>query len=120
MSEYESSFEDELAKRGVTGAYIWKPNRLFAKRGNAYVSADTVSDGSALEVADEVTQAGQEKVAEIEAYAAAQKALIAANERDYTVVRTSLLQTYRRMSNYFAYQGLTDLKAVVDAAIRQL
>ena len=120
MAEYSPTLEEELAKQGVVGSYIWKPNRLFAKRGNRYEPADTVSDGSASEIAEAVAEKGQEKIEEIDALAAAQRALIAANERDYNIVRESLLQTYRRMSNYFSYQGLTDLKNVIDTAIRQL
>lgn len=120
MAEYAATLAEELQNKGIAGVYIWKPNRLFAKRGNHYESADVVSDGSASEVAAAVAAAGQEKIAEVNALASAEKALIAANEADYDAVRSSLLQTYRRMSNYFQYQGLTELKNVVDAAIRQL
>ena len=120
MAEYASTLAEELQNQGVAGVYIWKPNRLFAKRGNHYESADVVSDGSASEVASVVAAKGQEKIDEINALVAAEKALISANEDDYNAVRLSLLQTYRRMSNYFQYQGLTELKNVVDAAIRQL
>ena len=120
MTEYASTLAEELEQRGEVGSYVWKPNRLYAKRGNYYEPADTVSDGSAFEVAAAVTERGQEQIAEINALAAAQKALIASNERDYNVVRASLLQTYRRMSDYFANQGMTELKNIVDAAIRQL
>lgn len=120
MANYALTLEEELEKRKVVGTYIWKPNRLFARRGNRYESADTVSDGSAMEVAEMVTEAGQQKLNEINAVAAAEKALLAENEKDYAAVRASLLQTYTRLSNYFAYQGLTEMKSVVDTAIRQL
>ena len=120
MAEYEHTLAEELEKRGEVGSYIWKPNLLFAKRGEYYEPADAVSDGSASEVADLVTASGQAKINEINALAAAQKALITASERDYTVARISLLQTYQRLSNYFSYQGIPELKNVVDTAIRQL
>ena len=120
MAEYASTLEEELAKRGEVGMYIWKPNRLFAKRGDHYESADVVSDGSASEVAEAVAAKGQEMISEIDALAAAQKALIAANEKDYNAVRNSLIQTYTRMSNYFQYQGIPEMKNVVDTALRQL
>ena len=120
MAEYASTLAEELQNQGVAGVYIWKPNRLFAKRGNHYESADVVSDGSASEVASVVAAKGQEKIAEINALAAAEKALVAANEQDYNAVRASLLQTYQRLSSYFQYHGMADLKTVVDTAIRQL
>lgn len=120
MADYETTLEEELRKRGSSGSYIWKPNRLYAKRGNHYEPADTVSDGSAAEVAAAVTANGQERIAEINALAAAQMSLLNSSEKDYNLVRASLIQTYTRMSNYFAYQGMLDLKAIVDAALRQL
>lgn len=120
MAEYESTLAEELQKRGIAGTYIWKPNRLFAKRGDHYESADVVSDGSASEVAAVVAAKGQAKIDEMNALVAAEQALIASNEADYDAVRESLRQTYRRMSSYFQYQGMTELKNVVDAAIRQL
>lgn len=120
MAKYAQTLEEELAKRGKIGSYSWKPNLLFAKRGNRYEPADVVSDGSASEVAAAVEAKGQEKLGEVGAVAAAQKALIAANERDYNAVRRSLLQTYKRMSDYFQYHNMLELKETIDAAILEL
>ena len=120
MANYAATLEEEMIKRGEAGSYIWMPNRLFARRGDRYEPADSVSDGSAYEVAEAVAEKGQEKIDEINALAAAQKALIAANEADYDAVRTSLLQTYQRMYNYFMYQELYELSAVMEDAINGL
>lgn len=120
MAGHALTLEEELEQQGVTGIYIWKPNRLFAKRGDRYESADVVSDGSASEVASVVAAEGQAKVSELNALAAAQKALIAENESDYVAVRTSLLQTYRRMRNYFFYQDLTEMQELMEEAISRI
>ena len=34
MAEYTKTLEEELAEQGIVGSYIWKPNSLFAKKGN--------------------------------------------------------------------------------------
>lgn len=120
MSEPTRTLEEELAERGVIGSYIWKPNRFFAKSGNSYISADIVADDSAEDVATAVIAAGDEQIDEIEALADAQKALIAASESDYSDVKASLLQTYRRMYNYFTNQRLYALATIMATAIVNL
>ena len=109
MAEHAQTLEEELAQRGIVSSYIWKPNRLFAKSGNRYVPADVVSDGSAADVSEAVAEAGRNQISSIEALAAAQKALISANERDY-----------RRMYNYFTNQGLIALATIMATAIVNL
>jgi RPA family protein len=120
MAEYTKTLEEELAEQGIIGSYIWKPNTFFAKKGNKYVSVDTVSDGSAEEVARTVYEAGNTQLSEIRALATEQKALIAANEKEYTAVKNSLIQTYRRMYNYFVNQELYALATVMATAIVNL
>ena len=120
MADYSKTLEEELAEQGIVGSYTWKPNRFFAKSGDTYISADVVSDGSAEDVATAVTEAGNEQIDEIKALAAAQKALIVQNERDYSDVRASLLQTYRRMYNYFTNQKLYALATIMATAIVNL
>lgn len=120
MADHAQTLEEELAQQGIVGSYIWKPNRLFAKSGNRYIPADVVSDGSAADVSEAVAEAGRNQISSIEALAAAQKALISANERDYVAVRESLLQTYRRMYNYFTNQGLIALATIMATAIVNL
>lgn len=120
MADYSKTLEEELAEQGIVGSYIWKPNRFFAKSGDTYISADVVSDGSAEDVATAVAEAGNEQIDEIKALAAAQKELITQNERDYSDVRASLLQTYRRMYNYFTSQKLYALATIMATAIVNL
>ena len=120
MAEYTKTLEEELAEQGIVGSYIWKPNSFFAKKGNKYVSTDVVSDGSAEEVARAIYEAGNTQISEIRALAAEQKALIAANEKEYIAVRQSLIQTYRRMYNYFVNQKLYALATVMATAIVNL
>lgn len=120
MSEHASTLEEELAEKGIVGSYIWKPNRLFAKVDGNYIPVDTISDGSANDVAALVAAEGQAKIAEIDTLAEAQKSLIAANAIAYTNIKASLIQTYQRMSSYFSSQGLIALKTIVDTAIVNL
>lgn len=120
MAEYAKTLEEELAELGIVGSYIWKPNRVFAKSGDRYISADVVSDGSAEEVARAVSAVGNAQISEINALAAEQKALITKNEKDYATVKASLLQTYRRMYNYFVNQKLYALATIMATAIANL
>lgn len=120
MSEHAPTLEEELAEKGIVGSYIWKPNRLFAKVDDRYIPVDTISDGSAEDVAATVAAEGQAKVNEIDTLAETQKALIAANNQAYNNVKANLLQTYQRMSNYFANHGLIALKTIIDTAIVNL
>jgi len=120
MAELTKTLEEELAEQGIIGSYIWKPNRFFAKNGNTYISADIVSDGSAEDVANAVAEAGNEQILNIRELANEQKALIAMNEKDYSAVRASLLQTYRRMYNYFTNQKLYALATIMATAIVNL
>lgn len=120
MTEYAQTLEEELAKQKVTGSYIWKPNRLFVKRGNHYESADVVSDNSMIEVLDVIDTEGILQIGEVETAAETQKALIASNERDYNSVRASLLQTYRRLRDYFLAHEMDELAASIISAIEKL
>lgn len=120
MAEYTKTLEEELAEQGIVGSYIWKPNSLFAKKGNKYISADVVSDGSAEEVARAIYDAGNTQISEMRALAAEQKALITANEKEYTVVKRSLIQTYQRMYNYFVNQKLYALATIMATALVNL
>lgn len=120
MADYSKTLEETLAEQGIVGSYIWKPNRFFAKNGDSYISADVVSDGSAESVAVAVSEAGNAQISEIKALAAEQKALITRNKKDYSDVRDSLLQTYRRMYNYFTNQKLYALATIMATAIVNL
>lgn len=120
MAEYTKTLEEELAELGIVGSYIWKPNSFFAKSGNRYISADVVSDGSAEEVAAAIYKAGNTQISEIRTLATEQKALISQNEKEYSDVKKSLLQTYRRMYNYFVNQKLYALATIMATAIVNL
>ena len=120
MADYASTLAEELAKNGVSGSYSWKPNRMYVRNGNHYNSVDVVSDGSSSEIAAMVTEAGQARISEIDALAAAQKVLITYSEQDYRTVKKSLLQTYDRLYNYFTYQKQPALRDMIADAIAEL
>lgn len=120
MSEHAPTLEEELANLGVTGSYIWKPNRLYAKDGSNYRSVDVVAEGSAAEIAAAVTAKGDAKEAEIEALAEAQKTLMTVSSYTYSDIKGNLRQTYQRMYNYFMNQGLIALATIMATAIVNL
>ena len=94
MSEHAPTLEEELAEKGVVGSYIWKPNRLFAKVDDRYIPVDTISDGSAEDVAAIVAAEGQAKINEIDTLAETQKALIAANNQAYNNSNRLMLKSH--------------------------
>lgn len=125
MPDQNFTSEQDLAALGIVASYIWKPNRLFVRNpnpalGSTYIPADIVSDGSAYDVSQAVSNEGQVQMSQITALAEVQKAAISAHERDYTTIRDNLEDSYRRMYNYFMSQGLIALATIMATAIVNL
>lgn len=120
MADYAQTLEEEMAASGNNGYYSLKSNRFFVKENGVYRSADVSMDTTVSEVAQEVTEVGEEMVEDIETLAAAEKDLIHRSEQDYRKVKASLIQTYTRLYNYFQYEQLTGLRDMIGTAMNDL
>ena len=125
MPDNLQTAEQDLASIGVIASYIWKPQRLFVRNpnpslGGQYIPADVVSDGSSVDVAGAVRDEGRKQLNEINSVASSQKNAISRYERDYTMVRENLEESYRRMYNYFIDRGFIALATIMATAIVNL
>ena len=122
MSEVSSTntTEQDLSALGIVSSYIWKPQKLFIKDTDAYIPVDIVSDGTAEDVRAAVISSGRNQISQIRALTDAQKAVIGEHEQDYTMIKTNLAASYRRMYNYFMSQGLVALATIMATAIVNL
>lgn len=121
MDEHTATVEEELSELGVIASYVWKPNRILAKRGGSYISVDMISDnGTAADVSDTVSEEGERQKAEIRALADSMKTRISSFEADYTELRRNLIDNYSQMYRYFLGQGHIALSTIMATAIVNL
>lgn len=125
MPDTNSTTEQDLAALGIVASYTWKPNRLFIKNpnsdlGGSYIAADIVSDGLTEDVSAAVLAEGRNQITQITDISNRMKSLISEHERDYTLLKSNLEETYERMYNYFMSQGLIALATIMATAIVNL
>ena len=121
MSGHATTLEEELAMNGVTSGYfIWKPNRLFAKSGNSYISTDVVADGTAEDVIAAVTAAGEEQIEDINELGTTEINELETLRTQYAAIKSNVIKAYNRMKRLFIQRGDAEMEAIIDNAIYQL
>lgn len=123
MAVDTKTLEQALAEKGITGWYTWRPNQLYTKdpsNPDHYTSTDVMADGALNEIIEAAQEAGDRQIAAIQQAGSSKVSEINSQDTSYSQIKTICLQTFRSMRTYFSQQGMGNIVASLDGAIKQI
>lgn len=123
MAVDTTKLEQALAEKEIAGWYTWRPNQIYTKdpsNPDHYTSTDVMADGALNEIIEAAQDAGDRQIAAIQQAGTAKTSEINSQDTSYSQIKTICLQTFRSMRTYFAQQGMGNIVANLDSAIRQI
>ena len=121
MIDTTKTLQESLDELQVVGKYVWKPQRFKGKYVGEYTAnVDVVSDGSAQEIEDAVTEAASNAIEDIDALKAQKIRLLRERENDYMNLMANAYRRYQEMYIYFHRVTVPPLATIMATAMANL
>lgn len=122
MPSESNTLEEQLNEKGITGWYIMKPNRLYAKdqNTNRYITTDVIAEGTAAEVINAISEVGDTQISDINALGQEELRDLQDLQSEYDSTKAIMIRSCRSLRTYFSQQGMQTVVAILDNTISSL